>query len=491
MRFEMWKSKAQKGAFLVFTALMIPIIFLCAGFAVDLGNAWAYKSKLQNAADAAALAGAKEYGDNGTETPDSHASADAQAERFLIANLGRDYFNKHLADGSTGKVRFQMKPLTQKDSTKSYYRVYLSAQTDTTFMKMFNYDHMDVGVEAVAVVPTRNEGTIDFNNLIDLGRRIDGGSSFYNNNGSDYDYGQLHNTKINGSVYDGTVVYNDHDEYNELFRHEEYWPEHKIWYGTEMNGIYRFFTPEAKKDASRYDAIQKNHYQWPQEGNLTDYHKKAQNVETALEALYKSHANEVQEGRPIGRQGWVYVPLSYSESHYYIIDSSVNHNLNLTLLITNPGSSDNPNPQGTTPMKINGQDFYVNDSPIYVYIKGNYQAINIYLMEDITHPVVICYLGNQNIHFMNNQPLNNWPTYSFIGTIYAPNTTISPFSFEGYKTFVGSITADILQLNTNHGYFKFWNFGIPSNGQSGNTSGSSAKLHLVISDKEGLTWGDD
>ena len=61
MRFDMWKSKAQKGAFLVFTALMIPIIFLCAGFAVDLGNAWAYKSKLQNAADAAVLAGAYQY----------------------------------------------------------------------------------------------------------------------------------------------------------------------------------------------------------------------------------------------------------------------------------------------------------------------------------------------------------------------------------------------------------------------------------------------
>lgn len=138
MRFDMWKSKAQKGAFLVFTALMIPIIFICAGFAVDLGNAWAYKSKLQNAADAAALAGAKEYGDNGQETVDKHGDADAQAERFLIANLGNEYFKEHLAKGSTGKVRYQMKPLAQKDSTKTYYRVYISAQTDTSFMKMFN-----------------------------------------------------------------------------------------------------------------------------------------------------------------------------------------------------------------------------------------------------------------------------------------------------------------------------------------------------------------
>lgn len=86
MRFEMWKSKAQKGAFLVFTALMIPIIFLCAGFAVDLGNAWAYKSKLQNAADAAALAGAAHFA-NG-DSYDEHPNADSYANQFLKANFG-------------------------------------------------------------------------------------------------------------------------------------------------------------------------------------------------------------------------------------------------------------------------------------------------------------------------------------------------------------------------------------------------------------------
>lgn len=469
MRFDMWKSKAQKGAFLVFTALMIPIIFICAGFAVDLGNAWAYKSKLQNAADAAALAGAKEYGDNGQETVDKHGDADAQAERFLIANLGSDYFKEHLAEGSTGKVRYQMKPLAQKDSTKTYYRVYLSAQTDTSFMKMFNYDHMDVGVEAVAVVPSKSGGTIDFNNLIDVGTGMDG--SFDNNNGRDNDGGQLHNVKITGSVFDGTVVFRNEGEWN------------KARYTDE--GKYRFFTPEARNDASRFDAIQKNHFQWPTEGSPTEYYEKSQNVKNALEALYKNHANEIEKSYPV--RGQVYVPLSYSLKHYYLLDADADSGLrNLELHITNYGSSDNPNPQGTEPTKINGQDFYVNDPPVYVYLKGNYQLIKISLSEDVTHPVVICYLGNTdntNFQFLNHD-------HSFIGTIYAPNARIGTFSFE-HGTFVGSITADWLPLNSNYGYFKFWNFGIPSNGQSGNTSASNNDLKLVISDKEGLTWSDD
>lgn len=484
MRFDMWKSKAQKGAFLVFTALMIPIIFLCAGFAVDLGNAWAYKSKLQNAADAAALAGAKEYGDNGQETVDKHGDADAQAERFLIANLGNDYFKEHLADGSTGKVRYQMKPLTQNDSTKTYYRVYLSAQTDTSFMKMFNYDHLDVGVEAVAVVPSKSGGTIDFNNLIDVGTRMDG--SFYNNNGSDYDDGQLHNKKIEGPVFDGTVVFRNEDEWNKAryttVEKDEYWPERKHWTITTDNGMYRLFTPEARNDDSRYDAIQKNHYQWPVKGNSKDYYDKKQNVENALEALYKNHANEIEKSDSFW--GQAYAPLSHSLKRYYLLNADADNSLrNLNLHITNYGSSDNPNPQGTVPTKINGQDFYVNDSPVYVYLKGNYQSINIDLAEDITHPVVICYLGNTNIHFQSQN-------HNFIGTIYAPNVRFDPFAFEDH-TFVGSITANVLPLNSNHGYFKFWNFGIPSNGQSGNTSASNNDLKLVISDKEGLTWSDD
>lgn len=475
MRFEMWKSKAQKGAFLVFTALMIPIIFLCAGFAVDLGNAWAYKSKLQNAADAAALAGAKEYGDNGQETVDKHGDADAQAERFLIANLGNDYFKTHLAEGSTGKVRYQMKPLTQNDSTKTYYRVYLSAKTDTTFMQMFNFKHMDVGVEAVAVVPSKGGETIDFNNLIDLGTKMDGGSSFYNNNGRDDDDGQLYNTKINGSVFDGTVVFNNSEEWRNARYHQNPW-------SPKPDGMYRFFTPEAKNDSSRYDAIQKNHYQWPKEGNQNEYYEKTKNVKEALESLYKNHANDIEKNNSFG--GTVYAPLSYSLKRYYLLDADADNSLrNLNLHITNYGSSDNHNPQGTIPTKINGQDFYVNDSPVYIYLKGYYQSINIDLSEDITHPVVICYLGDTTVHF---QSQNN----SFIGTVYAPYTAFYPFAFES-NTFVGSISANVLQFNTNHGYFKFWNFGIPSNGQSGNTSASNNDLKLVISDKEGLTWSDD
>ena len=50
-------SYSQKGAVLVFFALLLPIIVFFGGMAIDFGRAYMYKSQLQNAADAAALAG--------------------------------------------------------------------------------------------------------------------------------------------------------------------------------------------------------------------------------------------------------------------------------------------------------------------------------------------------------------------------------------------------------------------------------------------------
>ena len=51
----------QRGAFLLATALLLPFLLAALGMAVDFGDVFMQKSRLQNAADAAALAGAKVY----------------------------------------------------------------------------------------------------------------------------------------------------------------------------------------------------------------------------------------------------------------------------------------------------------------------------------------------------------------------------------------------------------------------------------------------
>ena len=49
----------QSGQMLIFFALLVPLLFLFAGLVLDLGWYYLNVSRLQNAADAAVLAGAK------------------------------------------------------------------------------------------------------------------------------------------------------------------------------------------------------------------------------------------------------------------------------------------------------------------------------------------------------------------------------------------------------------------------------------------------
>ena len=49
--------REERGAIFVLTALMLPVLFGFLGFAYDVGNLYMHKARLQNATDAAALAG--------------------------------------------------------------------------------------------------------------------------------------------------------------------------------------------------------------------------------------------------------------------------------------------------------------------------------------------------------------------------------------------------------------------------------------------------
>lgn len=461
MRFEMWKSKAQKGAFLVFTALMIPIIFLCAGFALDLGNAWAYKSKLQNAADAAALAGAKEYGDNGTETPDSHASADAQAERFLIANLGRDYFNKHLAEGSTGKVRYQMKPLTQKDSTKSYYRVYLSAQTDTTFMKMFNYDHMDVGVEAVAVVPQKQQEQGGFDALFAARNSLTGN---INSN-------QHGNPNPISTQYVGHIYVSDENEYKSYLANDD------------QNGKYKFFKPEAYGLPYTVAKNNKDLYEEVQYINNSKYDAAALNTKKYLQGI--ADQNKIIKSDSLTFY-WnpSKIPMSSGEDYdyYYIDTNQSNVDFRLGNFTANTAAD--------------------KDKPVYIFIEGQKDQVQINLVENMNdRPVILCYLGVSQYHpewggaytGVFKLAANG---HKFRGTIFTPYAR-DELNFDSQGCIIqGSVFATSIDLPTNNGSFFFEDHHViqgftSGSGGSGGQTGSSAKLQLVISGKEGLTWSDD
>lgn len=76
-------KKSQRGAVIVLFALLLPVLFGFMGLGIDVGLAYVEKGKVQDIADAAALAGAAKLSANG---PNDMDAIEAAVKRYVEAN---------------------------------------------------------------------------------------------------------------------------------------------------------------------------------------------------------------------------------------------------------------------------------------------------------------------------------------------------------------------------------------------------------------------
>ena len=106
--------KNERGAYMVFFAILIPILFGCAGLAVDLGNGFARHARLQKAADAAVLAASYVYDEKNS------AEMYRVAEQYLQANLDNEEDSRLSLDEIRKKYHMKLYgPRKAKNSTKT------------------------------------------------------------------------------------------------------------------------------------------------------------------------------------------------------------------------------------------------------------------------------------------------------------------------------------------------------------------------------------
>ena len=130
-------SLTHRGQMLLFYALMIPVMLLFIGLALDLGWYYLNVSRLQNAADAAALAGAKalmahdenfsefkytwladNYSGDKDTTIDT-AIGDAAAQSYANKNLSGNDAAAPITDNLTDTTVAHAETLYQDDEIKS------------------------------------------------------------------------------------------------------------------------------------------------------------------------------------------------------------------------------------------------------------------------------------------------------------------------------------------------------------------------------------
>lgn len=141
------RIKNERGAYMVFFAILIPILFGCAGLAVDLGNGFARHARLQKAADAAVLAASYVYDENNS------AEMYRVAEQYLQANLDNEEDRALSLEEIRKKYDMRLDPRPPKDSTKTkgvLLSLYVSQNVDTTFMRILGLQKIPVSVEATA-----------------------------------------------------------------------------------------------------------------------------------------------------------------------------------------------------------------------------------------------------------------------------------------------------------------------------------------------------
>lgn len=427
------RIKNERGAYMVFFAILIPILFACAGLAVDLGNGFARHARLQKAADAAALAGAAAFAMN-QETVDSHPKADAQAETYAKVNWGN------------GRASFQKRPQAQTVDGVSYYRVLLQESIPTTFIKFVGIkeDLFNIEAEAVAVIPTKSNEQLKFDSLASFSGSMSG--TFNNNNGTD----NGNNNPI-ASTYDGHVVCYNQDFYNANYNKPEF---------------QKFFTGEAR-NLPRNEAVQKGLYSPMEKGNESDFTAFCQNTNDAIDKMFSDPADYFTPAR--GSQN-----CSLPNSDY---DGTQK---NKVLLTGEPGN-------GNFSLTLGNLAGDPNE-PVYVYLKGVFSLVNINLQENIKRPIIFC-LPEKNpwwpteIHFNGND-------HDFRGVLYTPYANNTPLNFEN-GTFRGTILTHDLTLQSNHGSFVFEEFGFPTGGSSssgGTGSGSSSSQKLRLVDGSKFSW---
>jgi Flp pilus assembly protein TadG len=134
------RRRDQKGVYTVLLALMLPALIGSMGLAVDVSHFWLVHGQLQNTADAAVLAGAKDI--NGTSN--GRVSATASAGTFAAQNKvdGVLVDDDEVVKNVTGKWDFETRTFTKTqvgDMSANAIRVVVQrADVESYFSRILN-----------------------------------------------------------------------------------------------------------------------------------------------------------------------------------------------------------------------------------------------------------------------------------------------------------------------------------------------------------------
>ncbi len=387
------KKWRQKGAILAFTALLLPMIIVGVGLAVDLGNIYVQHARLQNAADAAALAGAAAFAEN-NDKPEAgkHKHADAKAREYIKGI----YHNLEQDEDITNYEKDDKIFKAAKDNHIIYYKVILEKEVPLYFLGSFyekikEKNTFTVSAESVASITYKNNSASNnpFKNLFTFKESLE------TLNVMAFDP----NNKTIQTTFKGNIV---HTKDNSIVQYNGTDTSVKLFFPTETKG----------KKANDKDVQEKGHTAIYQNLDIYSY---ADNLKKEYSGSSPSNRENDNFKLPVE---------DIKKTDYYIKNANeffVDMSKNMSQISNEPiritiDSASNPK----------------------IYLNNN--------SSNEKQPIIYSYLGTNPVVFEGSGG-------SFYGIIYAPYAKV--YCNDNNFKFYGSIISDSIRVEANGAQYEF------------------------------------
>ncbi len=455
---KQWK---QRGAFLVFTALVLPLVLAFVGLAIDLGNLYTHKSRLQNGADAAALAGGTAYAVN-----KSKDEADQTADSFVEKNV---LSSNKLGIKSLSDTNYQVK---QASSGNYYYRVKLTEEVPLYFLRLFLPGRTTqlVSADAVVQVPFAEPSQDTSGYAQDL-------FIFKNNFKAINSINNPDNFNIDGQLlttFDGTVAYTDGSGNNANNTSGYLYKD--LEYTTQSSNLKYFFTKTARDEGlSVNQAITKGegyiHEEKYEDYDMTALGTTVKNLLGLPDYVSGIDWGSIDYSNP---NVWNEVSGQKAMADAYTNSAAFNGKKNMTSTdLSESVACTAHNGDGNVSVQITSKVIGDTSDPVYVYLDESITQVNFDIKADNERPVVMVYQGTGKLH------MNLQSGTTFKGIVYAPNVDNGEGVYINANgaTFEGTIIANSITLNQG-GTYKYVDYGVNVGGsKSGSSSSSSGRAN--------------
>lgn len=465
--------RGQQGAILVLTAFLLPFIIAFTGMAVDFGSAYVRRSQMQNAADAAALAGAYHLDDN---------QADDVVLKYLKTNLDPHFTSYSYQTGDDFPDQFETLNY-HTDKQKDELDVTLRSSVEASFLKLFDINTIPVSVTATAKVSSEENPSVPsddmFNYAITTGQGAPLRDDYSDPNTSGL-YVNTTNVTIEGNIRTNGRIAMDQSRSNTLLG--KIYTSEDVTYGTPK---FKNFDYGGFKGTVDIDPNVWGRYGWynGREEFYTFVDKDGQPIskmelkypdDPAYKDIYyyKTDADKVKYGDDIdisieknkGIQSLIekyrkMKPEDREKNHVYFDDDETKKDSWYSF------HSWQENPQKTYPnLTMNGNNYYR-----VIIVPGNLTVSFENSLQPTKDEFFIFISLYGNITVPSNLPELN-------GIIYAPNKN-KTVTMQTYNTnFNGSIVADRVVITGGNKTIRWANY---LSGGSNSSGDGKKTVHLV------------